>query len=1637
MKQLLYLSIIVAVLYLGSFAYASNLNLEAEVEYSTALGAPITIFLTQNGEFDLDAAQASGYQGPLDIEGFEPAIDPVSGQPIFRPLRVKKPSLLYDPDDIYWDNSISSSIPGINGYVNCLTVYQGNLIIGGDFTIAGSVLANNIASWDGSTWSSLASGTDGTVRAFTIYDNQLIVGGSFSIADDITVNKIATWDGLAWDSLESGMNGDVYSLEVYNNQLLAGGAFDQAGNTWSKKIAAWDGSRWRPMIFSTGIGGIASSVSALTVYDNELIIGGCFDSAGGMAANNVAAWDGSSWSTFGSGVDGSINVLATYDNKLIAGGSFVVAGGLTVNKIASWDGSSWASLGSGMGAEIPAELSVKSLVAFDNLLIAGGYFDTAGTNEAKFIASWDGASWSPLGTGMNQSVNALTVYNSQLIAGGHFSVAGGIPVDHIAVWNGLIWSRLGSEAGITGPIYALTIFNNNLIVGGWFPTINGLSVNHIASWNGSSWSSLGDGMDGTIYDLGVYEDKLIAGGEFINAGGIEVNHVASWDGNSWQSIGSGMSGGPGHVWAITTFQNNLIAGGFFANAGGISANNIASWNGSNWSSLGSGTNQPVEALTIYDNNLIVGGGFTEAGGLSANKIASWDGYSWQPLSYGITSEFGYIKTLLVYHNDLIVGGIFTAAGGVSANNIAAWDGSSWSPLGSGLDDRVYCLEIYDDQLMAGGWFTTSDGISVNRVTSWDGSHWLPLGSGMDNNVFDFAVYNSKLIVGGDFQIAGDKVAPYIAQWGKQYPDEVSLFSIKIYADIHQYIGGTLYRAEGNIGFSANIYDSPHLNLGTTSIIEYDISSGNISIIDTENVRLLSEYFDIDVTSLTTLNIDAINGTATIAGELNTTTGAPYTSYISGSFTLDFENLRCLGSEFSIKDNIFGEFSFSYGEFDLNGCPFFGYLAEANIEFPEEFVTPMADQSISLLREFGIDYENYLNISPIEADLEIVLGMFLNSGVVRFGFTGGLAKHIDIFDRELNMEVGSPVSGIVEIDYANKTLRVVDDLTISLGSVGGSGQDRQSNIFIEDENNGEKSYPPISIGLKILGQEKYDDLNCNNIYDQGIDGFYPNNPNYDYDMDGVWDEGSVIKVWDEIAPQPIYIINSAQAEIDLSVLYFIPLTISKLNLSTNLPDDRNFHFDGMSGACLGNPTAPIFDINFGSGSLDLDFDNAIYFGNWELAHCIIPGVTLSGDFEFNLPETTYSMSIEGNIGIGSIDLYTAGRSMSLENDTLFTESNIEVLDIIDFLCRYKWGRNYISGVTTLEGYLGKISLLTGVEFSIDVTQCLRGSGYVKWCSWEECITPAISFYVCSLTDWGIDFPGFMAGLACPANLHLYDSSGNHVGFNGLGGIDLEVPGVTFGAINDTGYQYIYIEDTNQIKNYRLEIEGLNSGEFDLHILTSNETGDSILNISYIGKPIAESSLALIELDNYDWILNQDLDGDGTYESQISPDSIDCTPSFTSEFRFTSQPVAINGDTNATINWETSLLSTGWISYGLTTDFEIGRILDTNQSLNHSIVIPDLTPNSRYFFKVYAQDSTDLIIVSNQGYFDTKFLCGDANSDETVNIFDITALISYLYLSGPPPDPLESGDVNNDGTVNIFDITYLISYLYLEGPEPNCP
>jgi hypothetical protein len=65
-----------------------------------------------------------------------------------------------------------------------------------------------------------------------------------------------------------------------------------------------------------------------------------------------------------------------------------------------------------------------------------------------------------------------------------------------------------------------------------------------------------------------------------------------------------------------------------------------------------------------------------------------------------------------------------------------------------------------------------------------------------------------------------------------------------------------------------------------------------------------------------------------------------------------------------------------------------------------------------------------------------------------------------------------------------------------------------------------------------------------------------------------------------------------------------------------------------------------------------------------------------------------------------------------------------------------------------------------------------------------------------------------------------------------------------------------------------------------------------------------------------------------------------------------------------------------------------------------------------------------------------LHGDANGDTLINVGDAVYLITYIFRSGPPPQPLSAGDVNGDGNVNVGDAVFLITYIFRGGPHPVC-
>jgi hypothetical protein len=318
-----------------------------------------------------------------------------------------------------------------NGTIKALAVYNGALYVAGVFKMAGGKPANNIARWDGKTWSPVDIGIDGIVMSLYVYKNELYAGGLFDKAGNTSVKNIARWNGKTWLPVGAGINSEVAVLQVYKDELYAAGSFTEAGNKPAKGIARWNGKTW------SGAGaGVPNDIYALTEYKGELYAGGTFvlDEQRQNYTSNLLKWNGKSW-TGVAGFNGAITSLAVNKDKLCVSGYFSHANNTTnVSMVAETDGKHWTSVGKEpIGYYVNrARTAVHVLFSYNDLLYAGGDFVSAQSKPANSIASFNGTGWTASGTGVDGSVGTFAVYNGELYAGGSFINAGNDVVNGIA-----------------------------------------------------------------------------------------------------------------------------------------------------------------------------------------------------------------------------------------------------------------------------------------------------------------------------------------------------------------------------------------------------------------------------------------------------------------------------------------------------------------------------------------------------------------------------------------------------------------------------------------------------------------------------------------------------------------------------------------------------------------------------------------------------------------------------------------------------------------------------------------------------------------------------------------------------------------------------------------------------------------------------------------------------------------------------------------------------------------------------------------------------------------------------------------------------------------------------------------------------
>jgi hypothetical protein len=315
---------------------------------------------------------------------------------------------------------LGTGITAGNLTVNAVAVWNGGVYVAGNFTMAGSVAATNIARYDISagTWSALASGIGNSshpVSALCVYNNELYAGGNFTTSFNSPSNYIAKWTGSAWAALSgTGLSGGttVSALTVFNNTLFIGGNFLQTPIGACHYVAMWNGAWSVPTNF------INSRVFCFAIHNSELYLGGDVPSY-------IYKWVplSSTWAAVAnsfSSTGASILCMASYAGSLYASGNLITVG--TSVNIAKLTGTTWSGVGTGFSPSISYALALTPL---NGRLYAGGSFSDAGGTGAKYLASWNGTTWALgiAGNGLLGSVNAFDTLSTPktIYAGGGFT----------------------------------------------------------------------------------------------------------------------------------------------------------------------------------------------------------------------------------------------------------------------------------------------------------------------------------------------------------------------------------------------------------------------------------------------------------------------------------------------------------------------------------------------------------------------------------------------------------------------------------------------------------------------------------------------------------------------------------------------------------------------------------------------------------------------------------------------------------------------------------------------------------------------------------------------------------------------------------------------------------------------------------------------------------------------------------------------------------------------------------------------------------------------------------------------------------------------------------------------------------------
>lgn len=638
---------------------------------------------------------------------------------------------------------------------------EGYLIVGGAFSHVDGVAAPNLVvlqRWESGEWGAphQTYAIDGPVMALRRHGLDIWVAGGFAHVQGVPAGLGKIFRGSLEMTPVPEVAGIATAFGRYEGDspvlLVGGGEVRYALAERGGGVLAIPASGGKPSI--SDLPGLVGSVSAdaenLSVREvhailglnDQVVVGGRFQAAGGRLASNLALWNGRDWQDstvmFGGGVSGVVRAMEYDGEWLWVGGEFTQADHKPARNLAILNLSGvqtrWEFPGAGPLIEEPPPSD-------------GGRFRLA--------------------PGLNGQITSLAATPTEVYAAGMFTeTGGGRRVQGVGVCNGLEWQNAGplvfrsGDSEVEGYGYHLVEGRGRVYLGGVFTSVGGVGATNIAYRMGGRWYSMGGGVwngfslaaDYTRYQVAAvvpHESGVFVGGNFMAAGRMEdasprgLYNVGrySFEDGQWHRLGGGLHGGINNsvqVSSMAIWGGDLYVAGYIREyeqedgSRGFVSHSIARWNlaARRWLDV------PFTGLpSFFDATTLAASADGLYMGGTTLGIYRWDGQAWSLVLPRVPNVAQRIWEIRPHHQDLYV----VTTSSVEGAHLRRLRNGLWfdlSNLAWGFPTGIRCVAFREHALFFGGEFDRAGGLPVANfgaadisARSYDEFQTLYFGSG--------------------------------------------------------------------------------------------------------------------------------------------------------------------------------------------------------------------------------------------------------------------------------------------------------------------------------------------------------------------------------------------------------------------------------------------------------------------------------------------------------------------------------------------------------------------------------------------------------------------------------------------------------------------------------------------------------------------------------------------------------------------------------------------------------------------------------------------------------------------------------------------------------------------------------------------